>query len=92
MMKITDALMDKVENALRDKNVFGYVYRGFDDFDHEVMKIDINWGDWKHDHLRAKWVVRDVLGLNVRRWDENVTDSDGSDCYSATHILWLCDV
>jgi len=92
MMKITYSLMDKVENALRDKNVYADVYFGLDDFDNEVMKIDISWGDWKHDHLRAKWVVMDVLGINVRRWDEIVTESDDSDCYSATHVLWIGDV
>ena len=58
----------------------------------EVLKIDISWGDWKHDHLRAKWVVEDVLNINVRRWDETVTEEDGSDCYSATHSLWLAEV
>jgi len=91
-MTITNELMDKVENALREKNVFADVYRGYDDFNREVMKIDISWGDWKHEHLRAKWVVEDVLGINVRRWDETVTEEDGGDVYSATHTLWLADV
>ena len=87
---VTNELIDRVENALREHGVWADVYKGYK-FGDEVMKIDISWGDWKHEHLRAKWVVEDVLEIPVKRWDEDVTEENGSDCYSATHIVWLGD-
>lgn len=86
---ITNEFMNKVENTLYEDGVWADVYRGYDDFKNEVLKIDISWGDWKHDHLRAKWVIEDVLGINVIKWETDVTEEDGSDCYSAIHTVWL---
>lgn len=89
-MKITNELVEKVDKVLRENNVWATeVYRSFDYFGAETLVIEISWGDWKHDHLRAKWVVEDVLGLNVVSWNETVTEENGSDCYSATHTVWL---
>lgn len=54
--------------------------------------IDIHWGDWKHDHLYVKWKAKEALaarGLLVVREDSEVTEEDGSDCYSAIHTLKL---
>lgn len=82
-------LAEKVENALRDNGVFADVYGDYDDFNREVMKVEISWGDWKHEHLRAKWIVKNVIGLPVKKWEEVVTEEDGSDCYSAVHTVWI---
>ena len=45
--------------------------------------VEIVWGDWKHDHARADYLVSQ-LGGKVD--DVFVTESDGSDTYSATHF------
>ena len=89
MSKEMIALAEKIETALRDKGVYADVYPEHDDFGREFVKIDISWGDWKHDHLRAKWVVTEVMGLPVGDWDTEVTEEDGSDCYSASHSVWF---
>ena len=50
--------------------------------------VDITWGDWKHDHLYVDSQVAqyfDSVGISYMS-DEKVTDEDGSDTYSATHI------
>lgn len=88
-MKITNELMDKVEKTLQEYGVYADVYRGYDDFKQEVLKIFISWGDWKHEHLRAEWVIEDILDIHVRKWNTDVTEENGSDCYSAVHTLWL---
>lgn len=55
--------------------------------------IDITWGDWKHDHLRADHIVNKFFaekGLLVDV-DQVTTEEDGSDCYSAEHYYTLSD-
>lgn len=58
---------------------------------HELYSVDttgivgnvgilIPWGDWKHDHLRADYLVPYTCTHVV------VTEEDGSDCYSAVHF------
>ena len=48
------------------------------------LEVDVNiyWGDWKHDHLRLDKLMCDA-GFSLL--DESVTNSDGSDTYSAIH-------
>lgn len=49
---------------------------------------DIDWGDWKHEHLRSNYLVTEFfkkLGYEVINHDSIVTDDNGSDTYSATH-------
>ena len=49
-------------------------------------------GDWKHDHLFARELVKDFCKENkfvIARHDEDVTDSDGSDYYDALHTFQL---
>ena len=76
-------LQDKVEKILKDNEVYGYEL----DFNLElenVVYIEIEWGDWKHDHLRLKWIMEKN---GFRQAGEDVTEEDGSDCYSATHTF-----
>lgn len=50
----------------------------------------IQRGDWKHDHLYCKELVKEFAVRNnmivVGEWEE-VTESDGSDCYSSNHYF-----
>lgn len=49
--------------------------------------IDINWGDWKHEHLFADRLVREFFeskGMGIRVEIET-TEENGGDAYSATH-------
>ncbi len=45
--------------------------------------LHIEWGDWKHDHGFADHLMS-LLGYV--RMGTQVTEDDGSDCYSATHV------
>lgn len=47
--------------------------------DTRVM-VEIEWGDWKHDHLRCDDLMK-AKGYTLV--EEEVTEEDGSDCYSA---------
>lgn len=53
-----------------------------DDF--PAVRLIIQWGDWKHEHARAKWICREMGGIVV---SSEVTEEDGSDTYSADHVV-----
>ena len=47
-----------------------------------VVTINVQWGDWKHDHI----CLRRIMEQNgFIFFGEEVTEEDGSDTYSATH-------
>ena len=85
-MTIKD-ICQMVQDHLDKNNNHHYV--SFADWDifEDFLEIYIEWGDWKHDHLRTRLQVLDVV-QNIPgfvNYTEKVTESDGSDCYSAVH-------
>lgn len=71
---------EKVEKKLNEERLGGEVWvhgNGLPVFD-----VHISWGDWKHDHLRTRWVIEEMGGVYI---GGEVTEEDGSDCYSAIH-------
>ena len=47
-----------------------------------TISIDIDYGDWKHDHIYCDNIMRDngyTLIEEIATWE------DGSDCYSSIH-------
>lgn len=56
--------------------------------------IDISWGDWKHEHGYADYLVKKFfndkgLGIDI---EVDTTASDGTDAYSATHYYEIDDL
>lgn len=76
--------VEKVEALLNADNMYAEVepYSTLPAF-----TVHISWGDWKHEHLRAKWLIEEAnLGTFIK---SETTEEDGSDCYSATHYFIL---
>lgn len=48
--------------------------------------IKVTWGDWKHDHLYLDHLMGELGYILV---NEDVTEEDGSDCYSSEHYYKL---
>ena len=74
--------LEKVEKLLFDEYICANVdaCNGISAF-----TVHIDWGDWKHSHLRAKYLIEsNGLGKFIR---SETTEEDGSDCYSATHYF-----
>lgn len=73
-----------LERKLRDYGIFCEVWA----YDHGIVAVGIERGDWKHDHARADYLVSQ-LGGKLDSTDDTpsvvVTEEDGSDCYSAVH-------
>lgn len=56
------------------------------------IDISIEWGDWKHEHLRLDHLMYDIiyeynrdLVKSFYKVNEETTDEDDSDTYSAIH-------
>ena len=66
------------------------IYTDWCEADNGWIKFEISWGDWKHEHARADWLVSEweeenaiTLGASLQQ----VTEDDGSDTYSAIHMF-----
>ena len=51
--------------------------------------VDIHWGDWKHEHLRADYLMGQI-GYSLHH--DVLTEENGSDCYSAIHYYVKSDI
>ena len=47
-----------------------------------IISIDIDYGDWKHDHLCCDHIMKENGYTLI---NEVVTEEDGSDTYSSIH-------
>ena len=77
-MNIDNKVM-AVQKKLDEEDIWGDVYK-YNDL--PVIAIEIRWGDWKHEHGRTDYLMS-LMGLTKLKVD--VTEEDGSDCYSAIH-------
>jgi hypothetical protein len=46
------------------------------------LEIEINDGDWKHEHGRCRHLM---TAVGYAQQEVITTEEDGSDCYSAIH-------
>ena len=80
---ITKETVNKINEYLKKNEFCESVYHdGF-----SFIKMEITWGDWKHDHLRAEYLIDQFCKENGYEnfHASEVTEEDGSDCYSAIH-------
>lgn len=64
------------------KGVDCEVYPDYDNEDGSVVMVVVITGDWKHAHAFADYTM-EKLGYTLKR--KSVTESDGSDWYTAEH-------
>ena len=60
----------------------------------EHIEVEINWGDWKHEHLRCDWLAREFFrdhGVELISIHTVTTEEDGSDTYSAIHQFFCIE-
>lgn len=76
----------KIVEMLNREHLCAEVYATLMDGDW-VIAIEIDHGDWKHEHLRAKWLMIDEF--KAVHAGTKVTYEDGSDCYSAIHYFYV---
>ena len=72
-------LYTEVEEILKEGELFGDIST----YDNQV-EVHIEWGDWKHEHAYLRYLMEQKGFIQT---DENITEEDGSDCYSAVHVF-----
>ena len=77
-------LSDKVQEMIDKEGGRADVYPWNVNYDMPVVIVSISWGDWKHDHGFVKYLCKKHGGVVI---SSTVTEEDGSDCYSADHIV-----
>ena len=82
-LKKAEALMDSAKEEFKKYNTRYDMTAGVDG----SVKVYVNWGDWKHDHMLIEQVFK---GLGARSLWTDITEEDGSDCYSAVHCFIKC--
>lgn len=72
-------LEDTISKFLGDNSVYAEVHT---ELSRKVVVIYISWGDWSHSHGYTRTLMN---YLGYKQVSEEVTEDDGSDCYSAIH-------
>ena len=60
----------------------------------KTIEITIEWGDWKHEHQRCRYLVNkfsEIEDLDIFYLACDVLEEEGSDCYSGVHKFLLMD-
>lgn len=86
MKTIERNFIDELNAYLKDKNCYHTADVIHSDGIDKIY-FEITWGDWKHDHLRTEYLVKQFCeekGYSVE-CEVIVTEEDGSDTYSAEH-------
>ena len=85
--QITKDVEDKMQaaNETFQKNGSGLIAE-ISDSKTLTVAIEIIWGDWKHDHAYADYVMKQNGFTKIH---EEVTEEDGSDCASSIHYYHL---
>jgi len=80
---MTQELVKKVQKLLDENHIYADVYLN------GPLCVDISWGDWKHEHLRCDWLIKEHF--NVLLNNTTTTEENGSDCYSAIHRYLIAE-
>lgn len=48
------------------------------------INVNVEWGDWKHDHWFLEYVMRQNGYIQI---DRIITEEDETDAYSAKHVF-----
>ena len=74
-------LDEKIYMYLRDNGIYSDVYLGHP-LSSDSVNVSITWGDWKHEHGYCECLMRYI---GYEEFHSEVTEENGSDCYSAVH-------
>lgn len=78
--ELIQAKLDEVNKVFADECVgFSAEINSLDTME---ICIDIEWGDWKHSHAYADYIM---THHGFAKTDEQVTEQDGDDAYSSIH-------
>lgn len=78
---------DIIERYLSDNHVWTEVVYSDYDKDKNIVEISVEIeGDWKHDHLRADYLMSDYFSDDLVQTVEGVLEDSDNDSYYSCHI------
>ena len=75
--------MAKSVEEVRKKFAEENMYCEINENENGCISIEIEWGDWKHTHGYSDYLMEE---MGYKCTFEEVTEEDGSDCYSSVHF------
>ena len=75
--------MAKSVEEVRKKFAEENMYCEINENENGCISIEIEWGDWKHTHGYSDYLMEE---MGYKCTAEEVTEEDGSDCYSSIHF------
>ena len=85
-----EEIAEKINQKFKEEDFHESAYATFkNEFVGYCVAVDIERGDWKHDHGFADYLVEQVAKPNLAK--TILTEDDGSDCYSAIHEYYYLD-
>lgn len=78
--ELIQAKLDEVNKVFADDR--DGLIAEINDLDTMEICICIEWGDWKHSHAYANYIMRQHGFVKT---DEQITEEDGDDAYSSIH-------
>ena len=75
--------MAKSVEEVREKFAEENMYCEINENANGCISIEIEWGDWKHTHGYSDYLMEE---MGYKCTAEEVTEEDGSDCYSSIHF------
>ena len=76
----------KIYELMTENHIMGEVVDYNDQM--RMIAVEIHWGDWKHEHWRMDWLMKENF-TDLRSIHEVTTEDNGSDCYSAIHYYYF---
>ena len=74
----------QIHNAISNKLEKAGIFAEVEVLDDSEISVLIEWGDWKHEHGYLRYLMGEE---GYEEINENITEEDGSDCYSAIHLF-----
>lgn len=73
------SIEEKIYEIMKENKLYGDV-----SVNKNVAEIEIS-GDWKHEHLRLKFLM--LENFDIQEHNEVVIEEDGSDYYTSIHYF-----
>ena len=81
-------LYKRIYKIISDNHINADIVNTDDSDDHGFVELDVD-GDWKHDHLRLKYLLNQAFNTVIWREKENYPSDD--DSFRAVYMVYLAD-
>ena len=85
-----ESIVETIKNELEGKRIPAFVSYETNGYGKTVVLIDIENGNERRDHHKAKSIAKKIIGKdNIKQYFEDVVDESNTERYSAIHKFVL---